>query len=202
MSTPQEVNQTKLHELQSRIVDIDAQVASLDNDYADIAADFPNNGALKRAAAIESRVTTLRREKALALAAQSRIKQQQQDEAAQAAQAVERERASKAREIATAIMALHSEIDLAVKQLCEQCARRVSLLAQLAQTELVDSAMLMRLSGRAPLTRAACYHGLHRFLELQVVSPQGMIALSDSNSLLAGVAAPAAPTRQRLSNGS
>jgi hypothetical protein len=46
---------------------------------------------------------------------------------------------------------------------------------------------------------------LHRHIELQVVSPQGMVALSSCNSLLSGIgreqtngSQPAAPTRVRL----
>jgi hypothetical protein len=200
MTTAQELHAAKLNELQSRIADIDTMIRNLDDDYAQAAASFPGNGALRKAAAIEQRVTDLRREKALALAATVRIEQEQKAAAAAAEQAVKAQRASKARDIAVSIMQLHGEIDQQLKALCEQCARRVSLLAQLAQTELVDAGLVMRLSARAPVTRAACYHGLDRWLELQAVSPQGRIALQDSNSLLSGIGAPAAPTRVRLGN--
>jgi hypothetical protein len=198
MSTPQELHAAKLHELQARVADIDVMIRNLDDDYADAAASFPHNGALRKAAAIESRVTSLRREKALAIAAQARIEQEQKAAIAEAEQAAKREQASAAREIAVSIMELHVEIDQALKQLCEQCARRVSLLAQLAATELVDATMLMRLSAKPPLTRACCAAGLHRFVDVQTCAPQAMLPLSDCNSLLAGIGAPAQPARVRL----
>jgi hypothetical protein len=180
---------TTLQELEARVSAIDAALAKLDSDYADISANFElgGNGALRQAAGIELKVTELRRERALATAATARIQQQQRDQAAAAEQAAQRQRANAARGIAVAIMALQVEIDAQLKELAERCARRSSLLAQLAANELVEPALIMRLSARAPLTRAACHHGLHRFVELQTVSPQGMIALADSNALLAGI---------------
>jgi hypothetical protein len=206
MSTPQELHAAKLSELAARVADIDAQVASLDSDYADLAADFPNNGALKRAAAIESRVTTLRREKALALAATARIEQEQRAATLAAEQAAKAQRASAARQLAEQICACHEAIDATLKALCEACARRVNLLAALGRSELVDPQLIMKLSGRAPMTRACCAANLHVHVELQAVSPQGRLPLSSCNELLQGIgrergngqAAPPQPTRVRL----
>jgi hypothetical protein len=95
MTTPQQAHEAKLHELQQRITAIDADIANLDREYSDVAAQFgsdSSNGALKHAAAIETRVTNLRREKALASAAMTRIQQQQKDEQAAAEQSAKHRR--------------------------------------------------------------------------------------------------------------
>jgi hypothetical protein len=188
MTTAQAADPTdKLHELQERVIEIDKIIKNLDTDYADLAADFPNNGALKRAAAIEQRVTDLRREKALAIAATARIEQEQKAKIAEAEQAAKREHASKARAIAEQIMRLHEAIDQQLQTLAAQCAERVGLLAALGRTDLVDPQLIMKLAGRGPVTRAFCAANLHVHVELQAVSPQGRLPLSSCNSLLAGI---------------
>jgi hypothetical protein len=202
MSTPQE-QQTKLSELQSRIVEIDRMIQNLDNDFADCANDFPSSTSLRRASGIEQRITDLRREKMLALAATAKLEQTQKAAMAEAAQAVERAQASKARTIAEQLMQLHESIDQQLRVLAESCLQRQNLLSALGRSAEAYLAVATRLSQRAPLTRAACYHGLHKFIQLEAVSPQGMIALSDANSLLSGIGREhgnGQPTRARLGN--
>jgi hypothetical protein len=200
MSTPIP-HEAKLNELQARVVEIDRMIQNLDSDFADLASDFPNSNALKRASGIEQRITDLRREKMLALAATARIEQQQKAEQAQAEQAAQRERASAARTIAEQIMRLHEAIDSQLAKLCEQCAERVNLLAALGRTDLVDPQLIMKLSGRAPMTRACCAANLHVHIELQAVSPQGRLPLSSCNELLQGIGRDGSrPVRVRLEN--
>jgi hypothetical protein len=208
MTTPpqQTINAARLIDLQSRLVEIDQTIAKLDGEYAAVAAEFaadPSNGALRQAERLEQQTIRLKRERALAVAASERIAAENQAAEAQAEQAAKAERSAQARAIALRICALHVEIDVRLRELTEHCAQRVSLLAQLGQTELVDPALVMRLSGRQPVTRACCAAGLHVFAELQATSPQGRIALADSNPLLSGIgrdSSQPAPHRVRLEN--
>ena len=204
MSTP---HAAKLNELQQRCVAIDADIASLDEQFADLASGFESGDqqALKQAASIEQRITDLRRERMLALAASQKLEREQKAKLAEAEQAIKSERAAQARDLARRIMDTHVAIDAQLKQLAEQCRQRQDLLSALGQHSESYLAVVMRLSQRAPMTRAACFHGLHKYIQLEVVSPQGMIALSDSNALLSGIgreqtngSQPAAPTRVRL----
>jgi hypothetical protein len=204
MSTPQPADQTKLQELAARVIEIDITIKNLDDDYASLASDFPNNNALRRAAGIEARVTDLRREKALAIAAQTRIEQEQKAKIAEAAHAAQRERSGAAKQIAEQIMRVHEAIDAQLQTLAAQCAERVGLLAALGRTDLVDPQLIMKLAGRGPVTRAFCAANLHVHVELQAVSPQGRLPLSSCNQLLASVGRDgnSQPTRARLGNGS
>jgi hypothetical protein len=89
--------------------------------------------------------------------------------------------------LARGVVTLNEEIDLALKRLREMLERRASLLNQLAALDVVSPVVITRLATKAPLTRACCAAGLHRFVQLETVSPQAMIPLSDGNAQLLGI---------------
>jgi hypothetical protein len=191
------IHESRLAELTHRIAAIDAEVLALDDTYASVAGQFEtgnNAHALKQAEQIEHKVSALKREKALALAAQARLERAQQDQQAQADQDERNRQLQQAREIADALCASHVEIDRILVTLRGQLERRASLLGQLQRSEVVDAgALVNRLSLRAVVTRSFCSAGLHRFAELQTVAPNSMVPLASCNSVLLGIGRPAAP---------
>ena len=48
---------------------------------------------------------------------------------------------------------------------------------------------IARLSNKAPLTRAACAAGLHRFMAMETPAPASMQPLSSANAILLGIGA-------------
>src|SRR5271166_4368802 len=80
MSQPHE---EKLSALNDRIGAIDASLAKLDDDYIEAATGFDGvNGkeSLRRAESIEAKQSALRREKALAIAAQAKVEELQRQQ--------------------------------------------------------------------------------------------------------------------------
>jgi hypothetical protein len=120
--------------------------------------------------------------------AQTLAKQHALDEARQQ----EREKDIAAYTAARAVITLGEEIDLSLQRLAEQCARRQVLLAELLGCEAVERtyhlhALLTKLAGKGPLTRAAQHVGLHQYLSLQTVAPGSATPLAEGNSILLGI---------------
>jgi hypothetical protein len=97
------------------------------------------------------------------------------------------EREVAAHTTAVAVIALQAEIDERMVELRQAFERRSSLLAELARSELADPNLLNKLSSKLPATRAACCHGLDRFISIERTSALGRMPLSDANVLLAGI---------------
>ena len=118
MTTPHE---SRLAELAQRAAEIDVEVAALDDAYASVAGQFEtgNAAALKQAEQIEHKVSALKREKALAQAAQARIEQSQKQELIEAEQQAIRQRLVEARKHADAAMALNVRCDEAMRALAD-----------------------------------------------------------------------------------
>jgi hypothetical protein len=68
------------------------------------------------------------------------------------------------------------------------------------QLDGLNVTLLGRLASRAPLTRAACAAGLHRFMSLETTAQASMTPLRESNAQLLGIGKPpeAEPERVRL----
>jgi hypothetical protein len=142
--TPRE---TELAELRQRIVAIEASIASLDEEFATLGGAFHrgDQAAIKKATAIQQRISELRCEKALALAAQKKIVQQQQQEQVEAEQAARRERTVEPARHADAVAALNVRIDEALHSLADLFAQHSNALQALACTGVVDPAFINRL---------------------------------------------------------
>jgi len=196
------LHENKLTELQQRIVAIDASIAKLDGDFAELAYAFDvgDQAALKKASAIELQVDQLRRERALVTAKQKHIAEQQQDEQAAAEQQVEQQKQVEAKQHAGAIAALNSDLDRLLTELRDQFERRHALLTQLGRTGVVDFNLVNRLTGKQNGTRAACHAGLAKFLALEVPAPGSFIPLAGANQILLGVGKEHAQ-RPRLNGG-
>jgi hypothetical protein len=208
-------HEAKLTELTHRCAAIDAEVAALDDAYASVAGQFEtgNAAALKQAEQIEHKVSALKREKALAQAAQARIEQSQKQELIEAEQEANRQRLVEARKHADSAMILNTRCDEAMRALAELLAQRANALHALASTSAVSSMVINKLLAKAGPTRAACAARLHAFISLETCAPGSMQPLSSANTVLtigreaaAETSEPAAPNgggfeRRRLHNG-
>jgi hypothetical protein len=193
MTTPHE---SRLAELAQRAAEIDVEVAALDDAYASVAGQFEtgNAAALKQAEQIEHKVSALKREKALAQAAQARIEQSQKQELIEAEQQAIRQRLVEARKHADAAMILNTRIDEALRALADLFGQRSNALHALANTGAVNSVTINKLTNKSAATRAACAARLHAFISLETCAPGSMQPLSVANNVLQiGRAAAAIP---------
>jgi hypothetical protein len=190
LSSLEDKLQSKQDELQSRLARIDAEITKLDESFIALAAEFngtDGQASLKEAESIEQRLIQLRREKALTLASQSHVVKQMMDEKEARAEADRKALQATAKGHATAIIALNSEVDIALVQLRQLFERRASLLHQLSATGVANPITINKLEGKAGPTRACCAAGLHRFISLEKVSTQAFIALASCNVVLMGI---------------
>jgi hypothetical protein len=181
--------QSELVQLRERTVAIEGSIASLDKEFATLGGAFHrgDQAEVKKATAIQQRINELRCEKALALAAQKKIIQQQQHEQAEAEQAARRERTVEAARHADAIAALNVRIDEALHSLADLLAQRSNALQALASTGVVDPAFINRLQSNESIAAAACHVNLHKFIALETVVPQSDQPLAGTNSVLLGI---------------
>jgi hypothetical protein len=100
------------------------------------------------------------------------------------AQKAKRAKDEKVYTTSRAVIALQEEIDWALARLREMAERRQALLAELGQLEALNVTLLGRLASKAPLTRAACHAGLHRFMSLETSAQGSMVPLRESNAQL------------------
>jgi hypothetical protein len=107
-------------------------------------------------------------------------KQQQLDQE----QKAQRAHDEKVYTTARALVALQEEIDLELVKLREMAERRSALLAELGTLEALNVTLLGRLASKAPLTRACCAAGLHRFMSLETTAQGSMVPLRESNAQL------------------
>jgi hypothetical protein len=120
----------------------------------------------------------------------------------QEAQDAQAQQLSKVRDEASrtaeALIAVNVEVDAMLKLLREAFERRAELLQNLSRTGLVDGALVMRMSTKAPASAAAQFAGLGRFLALEMTPVSAQRPLVDSNSVLLGLANSAPRVRPRM----
>jgi hypothetical protein len=177
-------------ELQSRIDAIDFEIGQVDEQFAELAAQFTGvdgQDSLRQAAALEAKLANLRREKTLALAAQSHTTARQLAEKEQQAEQDRRAMQAKAKEISSGVITLNDEIDQALIQLGQLFERRASLLHQLGATGVANPITINKLEGKFGPTRACCAAGLHRFISLEKVATQSFVTLASCNVILLGI---------------
>jgi hypothetical protein len=193
------IHAAKLTELAGRVQQIDAEVAALDTQYAELAGQFDaanNRAALQRAEQIEVKTSGLRRERALVNAACARIEELQKTELIEAEQEANRQRLAEARKHADAAMALAVRIDEAMRGLADLVAQRANALRALGSTGVIDAALINKLQSKGVIARAAAAAGLHRVLPLETPAPGSFTLLSASNTVLAIGRAAAAETSE------
>jgi hypothetical protein len=176
--------------LQSRIEAIDGEIGQIGEQFEQLAQQFASVdriASLKAAAALETRLTGLRQEKALALKAQAHCTAEQLQASADEVDKQRRVVAAEARQLADGVCLLNGEIDAFLAKLRQMFERRAALLHQLAATGIANSTTVTKLQGKQAITRACCAHGLHKFIALEMVAPQSHVALATSNVLLLGV---------------
>ena len=197
------VHENRLSELIARVTAIDESIRQADEEYTTLAASFDtgDRASLKKAAQIEDVVTSLRRERALAVAAQAKVAEQHHAEQYEAEQEQRRVALAEAKKHADEIMALHSEIDAAFLTLTSLLTRRHALLQQLASTNVVDRGLVMKLSNKSGPTTAACHAGLGKYLDLNAPAPGSLRPLASSNALFQGIGKDHGQPRVKLNGG-
>jgi hypothetical protein len=186
MNTPHE---NKLSELRSRAAEIDVEVANLDAEFTRLASayDVGDAASLKRANSIEEKATALRREKAILIARQHNLAIQRQAEAKAAEEQERNQRLVQAKQVADAVAEANVEADRAFVALREHLERRATALRALANTGMVDSAFVNKLAGKPSVTRACCFHQLHRHVAMENVAPQSHLPLTSINPVLLNI---------------
>jgi hypothetical protein len=185
------VHEGKLTELRERVAVIDEDIARLDNEFAKLAGGFDvgDQSSLKAAAIIEQRISRLRSEKALSLAAQGRIAEQQQQEQLQAELDEKRRLLLQAKQHADLAVQANVEIDRALVNLRELFARRAVALHALASSGVVEATIINKLMTKPCATRAACFARLQTIISIESTAPTSFAPLSSSNPLLLGIGA-------------
>jgi hypothetical protein len=176
--------------LQSRIESIDQEIARVDEAFVELAAQFSGvdgQESLRQASQLETRLIALRREKSLALAAQSHVTQEQLREQEQQADNDRRATLADARKLADGIVTLNGEIDQHLVQLRQLFERRASLLHQLGATGVANPITINKLEGKSGPTRACCAAGLHKYIAVEKVATQSFVTLASCNVILLGV---------------
>jgi hypothetical protein len=184
----------RIAELRKRAADIASSLTALADRRKERSLDAVSGDkdAAKSIADLDFQSDALKRENQTISSALELAQERQRDREAEARDAKQRALEADAKRHGEAICALNTEIDMRMEQLAEVFARRASLLLGLANTGIVDSLFVARLCGKAGATRAACAHGLHRYIDIQTVSPQAMLPLADQNSLLLSIPRPRA----------
>jgi hypothetical protein len=103
-----------------------------------------------------------------------------------AAEADRRAVLAQAKRIADAVIALNGELDAELVRLREMFERRMSLLRELAATGVAE-AVVTRLQGKGPVTRACCAARLHAHIALEKVAQGSFVTLASTNPILMGV---------------
>jgi hypothetical protein len=175
-------------ELQSRLASIDAEISKLDDEFAALAASFSGTDgqtSLRQAEQIEQRLSALRREKAMSIAAQAHVTKQQLDEKAAQAEADRRALQAERQQHIDAVTALSVECDDFLQKLRELLERRASHLHSLG-TLGANPAILAKLA-KASITRAACHFGLSKYIDINRVAPTSLLPLASTSTLVAGL---------------
>jgi hypothetical protein len=176
------------NELQNRISQIDAAISALDAEFLNLAAEFHSEdgvASLKQAEQIEQRLTQLRREKAVVIAAQGHTTREQLREKEARAEADRRARQDECRQHAEAAAALSVECDEFLQKCRELLERRASHLHALGCLG-ANPAILAKL-GKSALTRAACFHGLSKYIDINRCAPSSLCTLASTNVLVLGL---------------
>ena len=181
----------RMAELSSRVQTIDAALGDLDAKYLELAGrwDINDQGLLKEASIIETRITNLKRQKALTLAAGAQLELKRQAEAEAAEQAERDAKRREAKQHADAICSLNVEVDRTFNNLTALLSQRTAALKALGNTGIVSDVLTNRMQSKGPVTAAACHAGLARHIDIVAVANTSLRPLADSNRAL-GIAEP------------
>jgi hypothetical protein len=178
------------HELQTRITQLDADIAACDANFAEPASAFnsiDSAASLKQAAALETKLSELRREKSLTLSAQAHVTKLQLHAKELEAQQARQSLLAEANKISNAICTLNNELDEQLVKLLQMFERRAALFHELAATNLIDSVAVNRLSGKGASTRACCAARLHSFISIEKTATQSFVTLASTNAVLLSI---------------
>jgi septal ring factor EnvC (AmiA/AmiB activator) len=177
------------NQLQSRIAAIDTEIGQIDNAFTELAASFSGidgKETMRQCSELETRLSALRREKALVIAAQGHVTREQLHAKERQAEDDRRAVRADAKRIADALATLHAEIDDALVALRQLLERRMALLRELQATGIADS-VVVKLQGKGPVNRALAAAGLHRFIDISTPAPGSFLPLRNAHPLLSGI---------------
>jgi hypothetical protein len=197
-----------IEQLQARVTEIDASIAALDSEFSDLAGAFDtgNERALQKAEAIEQRINSLRREKAVCLAAAGQVEKRRLQEQSEAQQAEKRKLQIQAKQHADACASLNVEVDRKFVELATLLTQRHDVLRALCNTGIVPDALIGRMQSKGSITAAACAAALHRHIDIHAVANASVRPLADGNRILLNVGIAPEPSpekreRRALRNG-
>jgi NADH dehydrogenase/NADH:ubiquinone oxidoreductase subunit G len=176
------------NQLNQKLSQIDSEIESLDARFLELAAEWNSadgNASMKAAEQIEQRLMLLRREKALLIAGQAHVTKAMLDEKQAAAEAERAARTGECKRITAAIVACNESLDQELRRLREALERRAAHIHALGVLG-VNPALTAKL-GKPALTRAACYHGLARHIDITRCAPSSLRPLTDTNVLVMGL---------------
>jgi hypothetical protein len=198
----------RMSELQNRVQSIDASLSELDAKYIELAGRWDTNdqGLLKEASIIETRIGNLKREKALTLAAAGQLELKRKAEQEEQEREVNRQKLVEAKRHADAVMAANVDIDRQFAALVALLSQRTTALKALGNSGVVSDTVTNRMMAKEPITAAACHAGLARYIDIVAVANASLRPLADGNRALLGVGKDVEPAaapvqRRRLSNG-
>jgi hypothetical protein len=176
----------KITELANRIARIDEEVASVDQSFLELASQFSGvdgQASLKQAALLETKLNELKRERSLAEAARQQAEDAIKHDQIVREQEEHRALAAQTKEVSSAVCVLNAELDEKLfPQLVQAIERRAALLHELGSLG-VSSGVLAKLAKPA-LTRAACFHGLAKWIDINRCAPSSLCTLASTNAVL------------------
>jgi hypothetical protein len=180
-------HEQRITELNKRVEAIDVKVGdlALSRHASALDAVGGSKDALRLIAQIDAQTEALLKERETVSAACEAVEALIAAEAAAADKAKQRELEVEAGKAASAIVAIHEEIDVHLNQLRQLFERRSSLVVDLGRCGGgINPAFIARLAGRSGPTAAAQFAGLGKYLDLVHVAAGSARPLSESNAPL------------------
>jgi chromosome segregation ATPase len=163
----------RVSELTRRVADIDARLKRLTErrNHLAVSAAEGNKGSIKSIAELDDEADGLHKERQTLSAAIEQIADLQRKQEAEIARKDREKREAEARKIADSVMAMNEKIDDAMVQLAGLFQERANLIHQLGKMRVMSSTTILTMSQRHSPTAAARAAGLHKFIEIDHVSP-------------------------------
>jgi len=172
----------RISELTRRVADIDARLKRLTerrNQLAVSAAEG-NKGSIKSIAELDDEADGLHKECQTLSAAIEQIADLQRKQEAETARKDRERREVEARKVGDRVMTMNGKIDDAMVQLAGLFQERANLIYQLSKMNVMPKSIIMTISQRHSPTAAARAAGLHKFIEIDHVSPGLIRPLAES----------------------
>ena len=185
------MNSDKLATVNSRIDDLDKEIAELTVRRESLAVDFASGtkSAQKEVAQIDAAYDAAWKERGLLISAMSQLETLAEEEQKAVLAKVDEKRYADAAGHAAAVMMLNEQIDTRLADLNNMMTSRANALNAIRALHVVDAGYIARMLKDAT-TAAVAAAGLQKFVDFRIPSPNGIRPLSAANKLLAGIGKP------------